>query len=261
VRQRTGATRLGDGVLGGAAAPAGHRPGLLQLLLIRGQQGLDHLGQLIDGDVELVDAAEHLREQRGELAGEELRAFQRVLQLGDLAAGAAPRQLGQHLRAGFPGDEVVHDVPAGHSVQVGDDAGQLDRGGFQQLLRALLLPGPLPGQVPPVAGVLPDHPELRRGHEAGSDRAPLKARCQPPRVRRVPLGPPGQVPDLLRVREHALEPLSLQPAERPLPVIGGGLHHHRGHLPAPQPVRQRQHLPPGGAEAAGLGRPPRRVSV
>ena len=44
-------------------------------------------------------------------------------------------------------------------------------------------------------------------------------------------------------------------------VIAGCLHHHCGHLPAPQPVRQRQHLPPGGAEAAGLGRPPRRVLI
>jgi hypothetical protein len=35
-------------------------------------------------------------------------------------------------------------------------------------------------------------------------------------------------------------------------VIPGRLHHHRGHLPAPQPVRQRQHLPFRGAEAAGL---------
>jgi hypothetical protein len=33
------------------------------------------------------------------------------------------------------------------------------------------------------------------------------------------------------------------------------LHHYRGHLPAPQPVRQRQHLPPSRAEAAGLVRP------
>ena len=41
-------------------------------------------------------------------------------------------------------------------------------------------------------------------------------------------------------------------------VVAGGLHHHRGHLPAPQPVRQRQHLPLRGAEAAGLLRPPRR---
>ena len=66
-------------------------------------------------------------------------------------------------------------------------------------------------------------------------------------------GPAGQVLDLPGVRQHALEPLGLQPVKRPLPVVPGGLHHHRGHLPAPQPVRQRQHLPLSRAEAAGLG--------
>ena len=38
-------------------------------------------------------------------------------------------------------------------------------------------------------------------------------------------------------------------------VIRRRLHHHRGHLPAPQPVRQRQHPPLRGGEAAGLAAP------
>ena len=46
----------------------------------------------IDGDIDLIGATGHLFAQRGELAGEELRAFQSVLHLGDLAAGASPRQ-------------------------------------------------------------------------------------------------------------------------------------------------------------------------
>ena len=46
-----------------------------------------------------------------------------------------------------------------------------------------------------------------------------------------------------------------------LPVIPGDLHYHRGHLPAPQPVRQREHLLLRGAEAAGLGHLPRRVLI
>jgi hypothetical protein len=60
--------------------------------------------------------------------GEELRAFEGLFQLADLAAGLAAGQLGQHLGAGFPGDQVVHDVPAGHAVQAGQDGGNLDRG-------------------------------------------------------------------------------------------------------------------------------------
>jgi len=47
----------------------------------------------------------------------------------------------------------------------------------------------------------------------------------------------------------------------PFPVVPSGLHHPGGHLPAPRSVRQRQHLPPGGAEAAGLRCPPRRVLI
>ena len=65
----------------------------------------------------------------------------------------------------------------------------------------------------------PDHPELRAGHEAGGDRAALKARRQPPGIRRIPLRPPGQVLDLLGIRQHALEPLGLQPVEWALPVV------------------------------------------
>jgi hypothetical protein len=61
------------------------------------------------------------------LGGEELRAVQGVLQLGDLAAGPGAGQLGQHPGVAFPGDQVVHDVPAGDPVQVGDHGRQLDR--------------------------------------------------------------------------------------------------------------------------------------
>jgi hypothetical protein len=235
--------------------------GLGQLLLVRGQQPLGHRGQVIDVSGQPVDARQHLGQQDGVLGGEELRAFHRLLQLADLAAGRGAGQLGQHLGVALSGDEVVHDVPAGNAVQVCQNRGDLDRGRFQQLLRALLLPGAFFGQVPPVAGVQPDDPELRRGHEAGGDGAALEARRQPPRISRVPPGPAGQVPGLFGVGQHALEPLGLQPAERALPVVSGCLHHHCGYLPGPQPVRQCQHLSLGGAEAAGLSRTPCRIPI
>ena len=107
----------------------------------------------------------------------------------------------------------------------------------------------------------PDHPELRVGDEARRDGAALEARRQPAGIAGVVLGPAGQVLDLPGVGEHAVEPLGFQPVERTLPVVAGCLHHDRRDLPGPKPVRQRQHLPPGRAEAAGLGRPPRRVTV
>jgi hypothetical protein len=260
-RKRAGATRLGDGVLGGAAGEAGHRLGLLYLFLVRGQQLVDHRGHRVDVGADPVDALQHGLEQRGVGGGEELGALQGFFQPGDLAAGGAAGQGGQHPGVAFPGDQVVHDVPAGDPVQVGEHAGQLDRGRFQQLLRALLVPGALAGQVPPVPGVQPDQPELLGGHETRGDRAALEARRQPPGIRRVPLGPPGQVLDLPGIGQHALEPLGLQPVERALPVVPGRLHHHRGHLPGPAPVRQLQHPPLRGRETAGLGRPPRRIGI
>jgi hypothetical protein len=113
---------FGDGVLGGAAAPAGHRFCLGQLLLMRGQQPFDHPGQPGDLRGDPVDALQHDLQQRRVLRREELRALQRFLQLGDLAAGAGAGagQLGQRLRVALPGDQVIHDVPAGHPVQVAD---------------------------------------------------------------------------------------------------------------------------------------------
>jgi hypothetical protein len=48
--------------------------------------------------------------------GEELRALQRLLQLGDLAAGAGAGQLGERLRVALPGDQVAHDVAAGDAM-------------------------------------------------------------------------------------------------------------------------------------------------
>ena len=85
-----GATRLGHGILGGAAPPAGHRLGLLQLFLIRGQQPLDHprsAPSMLGGDP--VDARQHLGQQRGVLSGEELRALQGFFQLAILRRAAA----------------------------------------------------------------------------------------------------------------------------------------------------------------------------
>ena len=87
---------LGDGVLGGTPSPARHRLGLLKLFLVRGQQLLDHLAQPGNAGGHPVDAlAMALR--AGVLGGEELRAFQRLFQLGYLAAGRSAGQLGQDL--------------------------------------------------------------------------------------------------------------------------------------------------------------------
>ena len=82
------------------------------------QQLFDHLGQAGDLRVDLVDAGEHGLEQAGVVVSEELRPFQGLLQLADLAAGAAAGQLREHPGVAMAGDQVAHDVPAGDAVQV-----------------------------------------------------------------------------------------------------------------------------------------------
>ena len=52
---------FGDSVLGGASPPPGHRLHLLQLLLIGGQQLLDHLRDLTDIAVRPVNPCQHRR--------------------------------------------------------------------------------------------------------------------------------------------------------------------------------------------------------
>jgi hypothetical protein len=84
---------FGDGVLGGAPGPAGHRLGLLELLLVRGQQLVDHPGQVLDVGGQPVDARQHRGQQGGVRRGEELRVLQRLFQLADLAAGCGAGQL------------------------------------------------------------------------------------------------------------------------------------------------------------------------
>ncbi|HUZ25937.1 MAG TPA: hypothetical protein VMV07_19440 [Streptosporangiaceae bacterium] len=52
------------------------------------------------------------------LGGKELGAVQGLLQAGDLGTGTAACQLSQYLGVALAGDEVLHDVPPGHAVQV-----------------------------------------------------------------------------------------------------------------------------------------------
>ena len=110
--------------------PSRHGFSLLQLFLVRGQQPLDHLGKVVDVGGEPLDTGQDLRQQGGVLGSEELRAFQLLFQLADLApgAGAGAGQLGQHLGVALAGDQVVHDVPAGDPAQIGDHGRQLERG-------------------------------------------------------------------------------------------------------------------------------------
>jgi hypothetical protein len=67
-----------------------------------------------------VDPVQHRVERGGVPGGEELRALARGAQLADLGAGAAAGGRGQGLRVALAGDQVAHDVPAGHPGQIGE---------------------------------------------------------------------------------------------------------------------------------------------
>jgi len=115
---------LGDDVLGGDHAGAGHRVQLRDLVLIRLAQRADLDGQLADPGGVVVDGGQHHRQDGGVLFGHE-GAVQGFFELADLAAHGAAGELGQRLGVPFPGGDGLQHGPAGDPVDVGDYAGQL----------------------------------------------------------------------------------------------------------------------------------------
>ena len=83
---------FGDGVLGGAPGPAGHRPGLLESCSSYGASSRSiTVGQPVDLLVDPVDAAEHRLQQGGVVFGEELCALQRPPPAGGSCGGTRRR--------------------------------------------------------------------------------------------------------------------------------------------------------------------------
>ena len=236
---------LGDDHLGGGPADPADLIQPVDRWGERGDLGLDLGLQLGDVGAGLVDAAKHLGQQEpvmvAEVAGEGL------LQLAELGAQAAAGQLRQRLGVPLARDQGGQHRPARDPEDVAGDHRQLDLGVLEQLLHPLLLRGAHPDQVRPVAGQVPQPPDLRGRHEAGPQHLPLGDLAQPHRVQPVGLGPPRQVLDVAGVDQPDLEPVGLQQVERRLPVVAGGLHHHPGHPQLTQPIGQHQ-------QRAGHGR-------
>jgi hypothetical protein len=114
---------FGDGVLGGAAAPAGHRFGLLQLLLMgASSRSITSVSRVISALTRSMRASMVACSVVKNSAPSRAASSSAILRRARVRASWASA-LG--LRS--PGDEVVHDVPAGHPVQVGDHRRQLDR--------------------------------------------------------------------------------------------------------------------------------------
>jgi hypothetical protein len=121
------------------------------------------------------------------------------------------------VRVALPGDQGGQHVPARDPEDVGDHAGELHLGVFQQFLGALLLPGALLGQGAAVAGQVPQLPLGPGGDEAGPQHAALGELAQPDRIQLVGLGPAGDVLDVAGVDHPALD-VVFEQVERRLPV-------------------------------------------
>jgi len=148
----------------------------------------------------------------GEVPGEGL--------LERLALGGepAPCQRCERLRVGVPAYQCGHHLPSGDPEDVAGHHTEFDLGVLQQLLHPLLLRGPDPHQIDPVAGQIPHPANLRRGHKTRADHLPFGDLAQPHRVQLVRLGPPGQVLDVAGVDQPDLQPLGLQQIEHRIPV-------------------------------------------
>ena len=110
---------LGNDVLGGDDAGAGHGVQLLDLAQVRLAQYLDLRGQLLDPGGVVVDGGQHHRQDGGVLLGYE-GAIEGLFQPGDLAAHGASGQLGQRRRVTLPGGDRLEHRPAGDQVDVRD---------------------------------------------------------------------------------------------------------------------------------------------
>jgi hypothetical protein len=280
VRQRTGATRLGDdrgGQLGAdagdlieprdrglddrAVALAGAGPGAG--VVIDAPGGADHGELLADqhrgpGDV-LVQKGDLVQQHLRDLAvvaGE--HPVQRLGQRGVLGFHPAPGQAGQRLRVALPGDQRGDHVLRGQRGQRGGHRRHLDHGVFQQLLQPLPAPGPVLGQMGAGPGVVPQHPDLGRRHETGPQQPLLGQPGQPHRVQLAGLGPPGQLLNLAGGHQLHIQPGRLQHVKPDPPVIAGRLQGHLLHARVRQRGAERtdrghrgRHRPHGGLPAAG----------
>ena len=183
VRQRTGATRLGEDDLRGGDADAGDLIQLRYLPGVRGDGLLDPGGERSDLGGERVDAVEHHAQQESVVIGEV--PGERLLQDTHLGAHLLAGQVRERVRVALPGDEGGQHVPARGPEDVGDHRGEFHLGVFQQFLGALLLPGAFLDQGAAVAGQVPQLPLGPSGDEAGPQHAALGELGQPDRVELV----------------------------------------------------------------------------
>jgi hypothetical protein len=247
VRQRTGATRLGQEHPRRAGADAGNGAEQLNRSGERGDLGL-HLGvEPADRGTEVIDVVEqHAQQQRVVLTEP---ALQRQPQVGDLHPHPGLGEVGEHRWVAFAGDQRLEHRAGGLAHHIRGDRVQLDPGVLQHPLQPLDLPGALLGQLLGVSGQVPQPGHHRAGHKAAAQQPALQQLSQPGGVGDVGLAP-GQVLHVPRIAQQQLiAGLGLEHVPDRLPVRAGRLHRHLADPLGDQPGAQ---LAQRGGEGAVL---------
>jgi hypothetical protein len=222
----------------------------------RGDQRLNAGGEGVDLHGEGVVLAEQDPGQLGVMGVEP--AGQGLHQRGVLDSHPAPGQAGQYLRVALSGDQRPDHRPAGLAHDVGGHRRQLDQGVFQQLLDPLGMPGPVPGQVQPQPGVIPQLADLGRRDETGPQHAPLGQFRLPHAVELVRLGTAGDVLHVPGIDQLDIQASRFQQVvERP-PVVGGRLERDLLDPQAGQVLAQLQDRVRGGIDVPDLRLAPAR---
>jgi len=102
---------LGDDHAGGDVPDAGDLIQTCRRGDERGDLGIDALVEVGDVGATPINAIEHLGQQERVVVAE--TAGERLLQVGDLAAHPAARELGEHLGVALPGDQRGQHVATG----------------------------------------------------------------------------------------------------------------------------------------------------
>jgi hypothetical protein len=131
VRQRTGATRLGDDHLGGAGVDTVEGVEQLDVVAVGGQLGVDAGVQVGEQGADRVEVGQDHPGEEGVVLGE--APGQRLGQGTDRDPQPAPGQLGQDPRVAFAGDQRLEHRRPGLAEDVAGHHREFDAGVFEQL--------------------------------------------------------------------------------------------------------------------------------
>jgi hypothetical protein len=168
----------------------------------RVDQPPDLVGEAADRLVEVVELGQDLAHDKGVMGPEP--PLQRLPEERDLAAQAAPGEVGEDVGVAGAADQGVKDGPAGDPEDVGGHRGELEASILEHPIQALGLAAQLLDLDLAVTGEVAEVADRLGGHEAGSDQAVLDELGDPRRVGDVGLAL-GDVAHVACVEQPALE--------------------------------------------------------